>query len=68
VQSTSQRMALLGAGCDVLQGPLLSRSLSADEMEKASYYPVLAHKSRSIMRIALPKQNPIPDVLEKTPI
>jgi EAL domain-containing protein (putative c-di-GMP-specific phosphodiesterase class I) len=69
VQSTSQRMALLGAGCDVLQGPLLSRSLSADEMEKASYYPVLAHKSRSIMRIALPKQNPIPDsLLEKTPI
>jgi EAL domain-containing protein (putative c-di-GMP-specific phosphodiesterase class I) len=44
VKWPSQRLALFAAGCDALQGSLVSRALSAQEMETASFFPKILHK------------------------
>ncbi len=56
VQSTSQRLALFAAGCDSLQGPLVSRPLSAEELETASFLPEQLHESHSIRPSAAPQR------------
>jgi EAL domain-containing protein (putative c-di-GMP-specific phosphodiesterase class I) len=56
VQSTSQRLALFEAGCDSLQGPLVSRPLSAEELETASFLPGQLHESHSIRRGTAPRR------------
>lgn len=69
VQSTSQRVALIGAGCDILQGPLVSRPLSVEEMETASLFPLQLPKSRLVRHTAVPKLDSTPDSLHgKKPI